>query len=95
MLQDGAYLNALLELFSDLEDLEDDTHLPLLAKIMRNILFLNDTKLMRLVLQDDVFLRVAGCLECELRSVVDVVCVYGRHVLTCPFGVLAPQTILS
>lgn len=41
---------------------------------MRSILFLNDTKLIRLVLQDDVYLRVAGCLECTSEPDALAVC---------------------
>lgn len=65
MIQDGAYLNTLLELFSDCEDLEDDAHLPLLAKIVRHVLFLNDNTLLQIVLEEDTYLKVAGCLECK------------------------------
>ncbi|KAI8851481.1 component of IIS longevity pathway SMK-1-domain-containing protein [Chytridium lagenaria] len=57
------FIEKLLALLSDLEDLESTDDLYCLSSVMKMIIFLNDSSIYELVLQDSVFLNVVGILE--------------------------------
>ncbi|CAM9767687.1 unnamed protein product, partial [Phaeothamnion confervicola] len=60
---DGAYLQRLLDVFSDAEDLEDEASLRLLCEAMKRVVALNDQALVEALLSDRFFLQVAGVFE--------------------------------
>lgn len=63
-MQDGAYINKLLNIFGKLETKNDVNSLRILAEIFRAILLLNDpTLLEHLIATDDVFYRLSGVME--------------------------------
>ncbi len=53
----------MITLFGELEDLDDETNLNLLADIMRKVLFLNHGGIIDFILQDEIFVGVAGIME--------------------------------
>jgi len=57
------YLKKLLQVFDELEDLENNLQLVLLAKLMKVLLMLNEPKLFEVVLSDEFFLDIAGVFE--------------------------------
>ncbi|CAD6928722.1 unnamed protein product [Tilletia controversa] len=57
------YIQKLLPVFQDAEELENLDSLHLLCTIIQSILMLNDNAIFEHILQDDVFLGVVGMLE--------------------------------
>ena len=53
----------MVTLFGELEDLDDVANLNLLADIMRKVLFLNHGGIIDYILQDEMFVSVAGIME--------------------------------
>ena len=64
VLERGAdFLNRLIMIYGDMEDLDDMEGLTKIAEICRAVLFLNDPGILEYVLTDNVFVHIAGALE--------------------------------
>lgn len=59
------YAHALIALKTDAEDLESVDTLHMLCNILQTVLLINDNLIFDHIIQDDIFLGVAGILECQ------------------------------
>ncbi|KAI9183762.1 component of IIS longevity pathway SMK-1-domain-containing protein [Polychytrium aggregatum] len=62
-LSESQFIQKLLPLLNDCEDLENTEDLYLLSSIIRIIIFLNDSHIYETILSDDAFMNVIGILE--------------------------------
>ncbi|KAI9033336.1 component of IIS longevity pathway SMK-1-domain-containing protein [Hyaloraphidium curvatum] len=72
------YLDKLLQLFEDLEDLEDRDSLEILGGVVRGILYTNDSTVYEYVTRDEVIQRVVGALEYD-RELPGIQLDHRRH----------------
>lgn len=61
--KEGAYLSQLLQLFSDIEDVENEEALLLMVDIWRSIILLNDSSIVEFIISENKFLSVSGVFE--------------------------------
>lgn len=65
------YISALIALKTDAEDLESLDTLHTLCSILQTMLLLNDNLIFDHIISDDIFIGVAGILECECLHWLD------------------------
>lgn len=65
--QNGEYVERLLKVFNDCEDLEDSESLKTLCAIFKAIVGLNDGMLLEVLLADKLFVEMAGVFEYDLE----------------------------
>ncbi|GAB1302950.1 hypothetical protein APTSU1_001819100 [Apodemus speciosus] len=63
VLEKGAYIKKLLQLFHTCENLKNMEGLHYLNIIIKGILFLDDTRLFNIIFSDEFFMDMVGCLE--------------------------------
>ncbi|KAJ3055378.1 Platinum sensitivity protein, partial [Rhizophlyctis rosea] len=76
---ENGWLERLLDVFQECEDLESLEDLYVLSTILRNIISLNDTAIYEIILKDEAFTKVVGILEYD-REWPNMEAKYREHI---------------